>query len=114
MVGNRKGNDDGGGNDLEDKPYILTVGEILNGKFRFHLPAFQRRYRWKVDNCRILLADIEQAMLDLAEMGKYSLGEIILFKVEASDGVRMMLINGQQRLITLTALFCVLRDMGGG
>ena len=93
---------------------VLPVTELLNGQRKFELPPFQRRYRWEIQQCADLLADIKQAQIDHADLGDYSLGEIILFEKIRDGRVTLSLINGQQRLITITIILGVLRDLTNG
>ena len=62
-----------------------NIFEILNGNKQFLIPVYQRFYSWDIDQCKRLWNDI-------VEMQKY------------------MIIDGQQRMTTLTLLLLALRD----
>ncbi|MEM9028354.1 MAG: DUF262 domain-containing HNH endonuclease family protein [Pseudomonadota bacterium] len=92
----------------------LSVGAVLSGRFALSLPVFQRAYAWGQDEAEHLLDDILSALDDSDRDGErtpYFLGTM-LFALGAHDQpVRSALvIDGQQRLTTLTILLAVLRD----
>lgn len=72
---------------------------------RFVIPVYQRNYDWKKDNCRQLLQDL----LNVIERGKEShfFGSI----VSHTEGSDYIIIDGQQRLTTVSLLLIALRDL---
>jgi hypothetical protein len=93
----------------------LTVGELLSGRFQLVLPDFQRAFSWDVTQAEHLLEDIDAARLDQdrsEERAPYFLGTMLFAEPGAGDPVReAQIIDGQQRITTLTVLFAVLRDL---
>ncbi len=91
---------------IEAKEHIL--GKIFSDDYVFDIPMFQRPYVWEEETVQQLLDDIKNAK----EMGgdePYFLGSIVLVR---SDGeLKSQVVDGQQRLTTLTMLFCVLREL---
>ncbi|MFI1240693.1 DUF262 domain-containing protein [Nocardia salmonicida] len=91
----------------------LTAGEyalrkIFSSDYEFTIPDYQRPYAWGKEQALQLLDDLEGALArDTDE--PYFLGSIVLVKV-GSDA-RAEVIDGQQRLTTLSILFAVLRDL---
>jgi hypothetical protein len=87
-----------------------TICEVFSDSYAFEIPAYQRPYAWEEDQARELLSDILAAM-DNAEVsgGIYFLGSIVLIKSPSDPQARV--IDGQQRLTTLTILLSVLRDL---
>lgn len=83
---------------------------MFNDQFLFEIPGYQRQYSWEDDNFHDLFDDIRGAM----ENGEnqYFLGSIILqlTEREANGGGRYDVVDGQQRLTTLSILIAVLRD----
>lgn len=71
------------------------------------IPNYQRPYSWKKEHALQLLDDLGEA-LDRGTDEPYFLGSIVLIK---DDDQLADVIDGQQRLTTLTILFAVLRDM---
>lgn len=81
--------------------------KVFSSDYEFHIPEYQRPYRWGVEHVLQLLSDLEEA-LDRGESEPYFLGSLVLVKRgETASEV----IDGQQRLTTLTILFAVLRDL---
>lgn len=81
--------------------------KVFSSDYEFHIPEYQRPYRWGVDHVLQLLSDLEEA-LDRGESEPYFLGSLVL--VRRSD-TSYDVIDGQQRLTTLTILFAVLREL---
>lgn len=88
---------------------VLRLSELFSDAYRFHLPWFQRAYAWREEHVGRLLADIMQAMA--GPRARYFLGDLCVAKVGGQPDAA--LIDGQQRLITLTILFALLRDLAG-
>jgi hypothetical protein len=86
----------------------LSVGQFLAGDRTLTLPWFQRSYAWGEPQVGRLLADIRAAMHPTTGRNRYFLGHIYLAR---PPGERVdHLIDGNQRITTLTILFSVLRD----
>lgn len=81
-----------------------NLEQFFAGK-RFQVPPYQRDYAWKKSNIDDLFDDISEA-LDLA--GTHYLGTFILSQSK-EDGVYLV-VDGQQRLTTLTMLLDALVD----
>ncbi len=84
------------------------MGKIFSDDYAFEIPMYQRPYIWEEETVQQLLDDIKEAK----ERGgdePYFLGSIVLIK---NDGdAKSQVVDGQQRLTTLTMLFCVLREL---
>lgn len=85
------------------------VAKLFSDDYRFKIPYFQRGYAWREVHVLRLLADIEAAAAGSLPMNWYPLGVIILARQPGEDDA--WLADGQQRLITLTILLAVLRDL---
>ncbi|KRW68302.1 hypothetical protein AO741_20690 [Pseudomonas sp. TTU2014-105ASC] len=86
------------------------VAEAFSKEYAFTIPAYQRPYAWEKTQAEELLADLKDAMAqDSAAGGFYFLGSIVLVKAHGSPASRV--VDGQQRLTTLTILFSVIRDL---
>ena len=87
---------------MEFKPKKEYIAKLLNEEGRkFIIPLYQRPYRWEVDKCETLWNDILESFRD-SEGKEYFLGSII---VHSSDDIKFEVIDGQQRITTLTMLF---------
>ena len=87
-----------------------NIYEILNGNKQFLIPVYQRYYSWDLEQCRRLWNDI----VDMQKKGKvgHFVGSIVNIAEQAMPtGVqKYMIIDGQQRMTTLTLLLLALRD----
>lgn len=93
-------------------PDNLTVKKIFGDADSFYsMPIYQRPYAWDKERVEQLWYDVHEAYKNHTENPKvdvnYFLGSIVV--VKNSDSYEV--IDGQQRLTTLTILFCVLRDL---
>ena len=83
-----------------------TFQEIISGRKQFLIPVFQRDYKWREDNWQKLWDDI---------LGSGNAGHFAGSIVHAPDTAyatipTYLVIDGQQRLATLTVLCAALRD----
>lgn len=81
---------------------------IFSRDYQFRMPVFQRPYTWGVTQALQLLDDITTASADADS--PYFLGSIVLLASTEDPRVRDV-IDGQQRLVTLTILLSVLREL---
>ena len=88
---------------------VLSVGRLLDGRYRFRLACFQRAYAWRPENVARLLTDLRWAMQQEKRKRFYPLGRVMLAQVPGSSDVEI--VDGHQRMVTLTMLFAVLRDL---
>jgi uncharacterized protein with ParB-like and HNH nuclease domain len=88
------------------KPDVKTVREIFDGKNFYQVPDYQRPYSWGDDEIETLWEDIYSAFKNKEKL--YFLGPLILAPTREGE---VEIVDGQQRLTTLTILFCVLRDV---
>lgn len=87
-----------------------NIYEILNGNKQFLIPVYQRYYSWDVEQCQRLWSDI----VEMQKKGKvgHFVGSIVNIAEQAMPtGVqKYMIIDGQQRMTTLTLLLLALRN----
>ena len=90
-----------------DRPFT----QIINGTSQFIIPVFQRDYSWTEENCDQLWKDIARIGLDISNR-RHFLGSMVYISTgDSSAGfTRWLLIDGQQRLTTLTLLLLAMRD----
>lgn len=86
-----------------------TIREVFSGNYFFHIPVYQRPYSWGVEQTGELFDDLLTAMQE-NKKGEYFLGSVVL--IEKPDN-QFDVVDGQQRLTTLTILFSVLRNFLG-
>lgn len=97
-------------------------GELFSDRYLFEIPEFQRQFSWERDNFNQLLDDIKESLLinrgnyeiqQLERYEPYFLGSVILWTKGNTGDVcqQYAIIDGQQRLVSLTILIATLRDL---
>ena len=94
----------------------MRLGPLLSGPKQFVVPYFQRAYSWRRHQWNTLFDDI----LELYELGasnSHFLGSMVLLKDPAgsTDGdlTPTLVIDGQQRIVTLSLFLAAIRDSAG-
>lgn len=87
-----------------------ALNKIFSSDFEFHIPDYQRPYSWGVEQTLQLIDDLE-ASLESDRDEPYFLGSIVL--VKDAKVPESQVIDGQQRLTTLSILLACLRDLTG-
>lgn len=88
------------------------IREIFEGSYQFEIPDYQRPYTWTTKQAEELFNDLVSAMQDARTSGttsQYFLGSIVLIKNDREP--KSSVVDGQQRISTLTMLFAVLRSV---
>ena len=90
----------------------LQLVSIFGDDYRFEIPEYQRPYAWTTEQTGELLDDILHAIgpiEDVRDASPYFLGSIVIIK----NGLQQQaqIVDGQQRITTLTILLCVLREL---
>ena len=91
--------------ELNAKQYELA--KIFSSDFQYHIPPYQRPYAWGIDETSELFEDLQKFYESTNEDEQYFLGSIVLIRIEKSK-VGFDVIDGQQRLTTLTILLATL------
>ena len=79
----------------EEKP----LSKVFSADYLIQIPPYQRPYTWTTDHANALLEDIRDAQ-QRDKTAPYFLGSIVM--IQTGEGALHELIDGQQRLITLT------------
>lgn len=93
-----------------------VIAEIFSGgEFAFVIPDYQRPYAWTTEQAGELLSDLLAMMGDdedaaVDTLPPYFLGSVVLIKDEGDP--KAVVVDGQQRITTLTILVAALRDVG--
>jgi len=88
-----------------------SLRNLLEGGKQFQIPLFQRPYSWKKQNWETLWEDL-MSLYNEEVQGFYFLGPIVTQAVPGTaDGISpFIVIDGQQRLTTLTIVLAALRS----
>ena len=88
------------------------IKKIFSDDFVFTIPLYQRAYSWTTEQSEELYQDLWRAMeggeKPIEELPPYFLGSIVLIKGDEPDA---QVIDGQQRLTTLTMLLAAIRSL---
>lgn len=87
------------------------VTNLLEGAKQFIVPIFQRDYSWGTRHCQQLWKDVIRVGKDPKVKGHF-LGSVVYVAAEDNTATitRWLLIDGQQRMTTLTLLLIALRN----
>jgi uncharacterized protein with ParB-like and HNH nuclease domain len=87
------------------------VIEYFNGEKQNIIPLFQRPYTWGPKDWKVLWDDVI-VQYDLADSATHFMGAIVSLPAKSVPvGVsKYLIIDGQQRLSTISVLLCALRD----
>jgi len=91
------------------RPETKNILGLFSGYEDFYkIPEYQRPYSWGEEQVEQLWDDIYSAYKEGED--HYFLGPMVLIREGNEEKPYFEVIDGQQRLVTLTILFCVLRD----
>lgn len=83
----------------------MTLQRLMRPGTELAMPPYQRSYSWGQGEASDLLSDL----VDATQTGEvHFIGAIVL--VEDKNG-QFLIVDGQQRLTTLTMILCILRDL---
>lgn len=111
----------------------LTLKKVFSEDYFYKIPEFQRPFSWEKENFEQLIEDLIDAYLanlpdqprpnfgqqdilsDIGSFEPYFLGSIILLSDDfrSFEPTNFDVVDGQQRLISLSILFAVIRDLSG-
>jgi uncharacterized protein with ParB-like and HNH nuclease domain/predicted transport protein len=85
---------------------------LIKGPKQFVIPIYQRTYSWQIAQCSKLLSDIIRISNDPTIPGHF-IGSVVYFQESIhtlSDVPQLLVIDGQQRLTTITLLIAALAE----
>ena len=85
------------------------IGFMEGADKRYVIPVYQRKYDWKYDNCRQLYEDLKKIVIDKRE--SHFFGSIVSAVVPNGSKIEYHIIDGQQRLTTITLLLLAIRNL---
>ena len=99
----------------------MSIRNLLESDVKFTVPKFQRNYSWGREEALELWNDLtenfqthrkarQMSNTNLLAESQYLLGSIVLVRGDGNDN-EFAVIDGQQRLATITMLFCTIRDI---
>lgn len=85
------------------------LGFMEGANNRYIIPVYQRKYDWKIDNCRQLYEDLKKIVVD--ERNSHFFGSIVSQVVPDGSKIEFHIIDGQQRLTTVTLLLLAICNL---
>jgi len=86
----------------------VPLSKVFSSDYEFTVPDFQRPYSWRPEQATQLLSDLTEA-LNRNDFEPYFLGSVVLVKDKSAPSAEV--IDGQQRLTTITLLLAIFRDL---
>jgi uncharacterized protein with ParB-like and HNH nuclease domain len=88
----------------------MRLGPLLKGPKQYVVPYFQRTYSWRRHQWNTLFDDILE-LYELGSSNSHFLGSMVLLAEKSTDPIApTLLIDGQQRLVTLSLFLAAIRD----
>jgi len=94
----------------------INVEELFKSDNQLLVPLWQRRYAWREAQWRELWRDLLRVKMATEEGGpaNHFVGSVVLHAQEGtglpSEAHRYLIVDGQQRITTLTVVICAIRD----
>lgn len=87
-----------------------TIGEVFRRPMFYRVPTNQRDYAWTNEEIDVLWQDLNAALED--DRGEYFLGALV-FAPSESEPTDLEVVDGQQRLASLSMIIAAIRDEWG-
>lgn len=99
---------------MEFKAVPRTIADTLDLKRKYVIPRFQREYSWENDELQELWDDLLDCFT--VNNGKlfpneYFIGTLVLVGDDDNMNIERQVVDGQQRLMTITIAFSVIRKL---
>lgn len=85
------------------------LGFMEGADKRYVIPVYQRKYDWKEENCRQLYNDLKKIVVD--QRPSHFFGSIVSSVVPNGSKIEYHIIDGQQRLTTITLLLLAICNL---
>lgn len=94
------------------QPSIKTLGQILYSPSQYVIPVYQRNYRWEAQQWQKIWESLDEISLP-SKIGNHFMGFLVFVPDLAQPGQNTVfnLIDGQQRLTTLSLLLTAIRNV---
>lgn len=87
------------------------ISDIFTSKFEYHIPSYQRPYAWEKEQAETLFDDLLDFYRNQPKDDNYFLGSIVLIKEDDENKPLSYVIDGQQRLTSLTIFLSVVASV---
>ncbi|MCF2166347.1 DUF262 domain-containing HNH endonuclease family protein [Halobacterium salinarum] len=89
----------------------MVISEVLEGTHQIQVPDYQREYSWGKSQWSELWDDVRALT---RERDNHFLGSIVVIEKQGSEMKSWELVDGQQRLTTISIFLCAIRDQFQG
>ena len=87
---------------------IVNIGKLLEANLT--IPGYQRPYRWSTESAVTLVNDSYSAFIN--NLSEYRIGSVVLHREkDANYGFKLNIVDGQQRLTTISIMFFVFGEL---
>ncbi len=86
---------------------LISVKEIIDNRYKFFIPSYQRGYRWGEKEVKDLLEDLAEFEIHSKSEEFYCLQPLVVKK----EGEYYKIVDGQQRLTTIYLILKALEDL---
>lgn len=73
------------------------------------IPGYQRPYRWSTESAITLVTDSYSAFIN--KVPEYRIGSVVLHRVSDDTGIKLNIVDGQQRLTTISIMLFVFGEL---
>lgn len=85
------------------------INFMEGANFRYVIPVYQRKYDWKIENCRQLYNDLKKVVSE--DRKSHFFGSIVSSVIPDGANILYQIIDGQQRLTTVTLLLLAISNL---
>ena len=85
------------------------LGFMEGADKRYIIPVYQRKYDWKIENCNKLYEDLKKIIRN--KRSSHFFGSIVSQVVPDGSKIEYHIIDGQQRLTTVTLLLLAMSNL---
>lgn len=94
---------------MDAKP--SSINQILYLPEMYIIPVFQRYYEWEESQWKQLWIDIQSIFENRSDGLNHFIGPFVFISHASPSSTSHLIIDGQQRLITISLIFAALRDL---
>ena len=94
---------------MDAKP--SSINQILYLPETYIIPVFQRYYEWEDSQWKQLWTDIQSIFENRTDSLNHFIGPFVFISHASPSSTSHLIIDGQQRLITISLIFAALRDL---
>lgn len=92
--------------------FETDIESIISGDKQYYIPVFQRNYLWGRNNWEVLWSDVKPLIDFPSDNLNHFIGPFVFISHASPSNITShLIIDGQQRLITISLILCAIRDL---